>query len=502
MKFERMRLSAVRPHGRPRAPDGLRAVVIGGGLAGLAAATVLAERGVRATLVEKEAYLGGRVGSWSDVLFDGTSFEMERGFHGFFRQYYNLRNLLRRIDPELSFLVPLRDYPLFGPNGETQSFEGLPRSAPHNIIELVRRSENLRWTDLRRVSPRQALSMLAYDEHDTYARFDAMTARHYLDSLSFPPAARRMLFDVFSHSFFNPEERYSAAELLMNFHFYFMGNPEGLVFDVMNEPFGRSFVRPLATRLERLGVEVLAGTSVRAVVPGPAGYRVELAGGTALACDLAILALDVAGLRELVRASPELGGERWRSNVLGLTTTDPFVVVRVWLDRPVRSDRAAFAGTAGLGLCDNISVYERFEGESRQWAERNGGSVVELHAYAVPRDKRVLDVRNELVRTLHDLYPETRSATILDERVLAKDDCPAFEPGTYRTRPGVATGARGLAIAGDFVRTPFPTALMERAVSSGFLAANHVLAPYDVCDEPLDSVPLRGRLAALGRLVA
>ena len=33
-------------------------------------------------------------------------------------------------------------------------------------------------------------------------------------SLRFPPAARQMLFDVFAHSFFNPEEQYSAAELL------------------------------------------------------------------------------------------------------------------------------------------------------------------------------------------------------------------------------------------------------------------------------------------------
>ena len=31
--------------------------------------------------------------------------------------------------------------------------------------------------------------------------------------------ARRMLFDVFAHSFFNPEEEMSAAELLMMFHF-------------------------------------------------------------------------------------------------------------------------------------------------------------------------------------------------------------------------------------------------------------------------------------------
>ena len=47
---------------------------------------------------------------------------MERGFHAFFRNYYNLRSLLRRVDPDLDILLPLEDYPIFGPAGRMQSF--------------------------------------------------------------------------------------------------------------------------------------------------------------------------------------------------------------------------------------------------------------------------------------------------------------------------------------------------------------------------------------------
>jgi len=39
---------------------------------------------------------------------------------------------------------------------------------------------------------------------------------------------------------------------------------------------------------------------------------------------------------------------------------------------------------------------------------------------------------------------------------------------------------------------PIPSALMERAVASGFLAANHLLAPLDVKPEPIRSIPRRG----------
>ena len=47
------------------------AVVIGAGIAGLAAATGLAERGVTVDVVERESYLGGRVGGWTELGPDG-----------------------------------------------------------------------------------------------------------------------------------------------------------------------------------------------------------------------------------------------------------------------------------------------------------------------------------------------------------------------------------------------------------------------------------------------
>ena len=77
----------------PRWPP--RVVVLGGGIAGLAAATVLSEHGARVTLVERERFLGGRAGAWTETLATGETFEMERGFHAFFRQYYNLRRHAR-----------------------------------------------------------------------------------------------------------------------------------------------------------------------------------------------------------------------------------------------------------------------------------------------------------------------------------------------------------------------------------------------------------------------
>ncbi|MFO0552572.1 MAG: FAD-dependent oxidoreductase [Polyangiaceae bacterium] len=460
-------------------------VVIGGGLAGCAAAVGLAERGVRVRLVEREAYLGGRAGAWTDQLADGTPFEMERGFHAFFRNYANVRALIRRVDPELACLRPLGDYPLLGPDGASESFAGLPKTAPLNVLALIQRSRSIRFRDLLKVDHDAARKLLAFHPTRTYAELDDTTAKAFLDSLRFPQHARQMLFDVFAHSFFNPEENYSAAELLAMFQFYFIGNREGLVFDVMREPFSVSLFGPLERYLRGLGAELHLGRSVERVVSRDGGgYRVELAndasGTRSLDADAIVLAVDVRGLKRLVASSPALA--MLGPGVTELDNTLPFAVWRLWLDRACAASRAPFAGTTGAGILDNISLFERFEGESARWADRTGGGVVELHAYALEHTDEDR-IRRDLLAGLHALYPETKRARVLEDRFMIRDDCPAFAPGSHARRPTVETSLPEVTLAGDFVKLPYPSALMERATASGFTAANALLRRFGLVEQ-------------------
>jgi isorenieratene synthase len=438
--------------------------------------------------------LGGRAGGFSKSLVTGETHEMERGFHAFFRQYYNLRALLRRVDPALSMLAPLPDYPILGPDGLVQGFADLPTRPPFQVMALAWRTPYLRARDLPRVSGMIALEMLRYDAARTYARWDTTSAAAYLDSLAFPETARRMLFDVFSHSFFMPEEELSAAELLMMFHFYFMGNPEGLVFDVPTRPLTAAIWRPFERWLSGHGVDLQRGTTVERVERRAAGgYRVH-AGHAQHEADLLILALDVGSLAGLLAASADL--QALQPACRALRPTRPFAVWRLWLDRKARADRAAFAGTTGIGLLDNISVYEKLQDESKAWSARHAGSVIELHAYAVPPGFGEAAIKADLLAGLHAHYPELRGAQIRDECFLLRQDCPAFDVGTHASRPSAEAGFEDLALAGDYVSVPMPCALMERAAVSGVLAANRLLARHGVRPQPLRSVPSRGLLAA------
>lgn len=472
------------------------AVVVGAGIAGLAAATGLAERGVDVELIERERYLGGRVGGWTD-RHDGTDVAMNRGFHAFFRQYYNLRSLLRRVDPRLSMLTPVDDYPLVDGAGRRDRFRGLPRTPPFNALVFALRSPTFRLGDLTQIDARAAAPLAAVSVPDIYSRLDHVDAETFLKGINFPEAARHLAFEVFSRSFFADPAQLSAAELATMFHIYFLGSNEGLIFDVPNANFDVSLWNPLRDYLAGHGVRFRLGVGVRRIdTRSGKTFRVHTDSGDHVDTDAVVLATDVTALQQIVADSAGLGDEPWRANVQRLRTAPPFTVQRLWLDRAVRPDRPAFLGTAGHKPLDNISVLERYERQAAQWAVRHGGSVVELHAYALRSGLNP----DALARELRALYPETAAARVRCERVLDRHDCPLFEPGSHARRPPVSTPQPGLVLAGDGIRIDLPVALMERAATTGFSAANHLLRSWGLAGHPLHTVPNRGRSALLRSL--
>ncbi|MCV7150851.1 FAD-dependent oxidoreductase [Mycolicibacterium pyrenivorans] len=480
-------------------PTRPRAVVIGAGIAGLAAAAALAERGVAVDLIEKQNYLGGRVGGWRETLPDGTPVSMNRGFHAFFRQYYNLRNLLRRIDPDLSMLSPLDDYPLVDGQGRRDTFRGLPRTPPLNAVAFALRSPTFRLRDLVRLDARAAAPLAAVSVPQTYHELDDLDAERFLRDINFPEAARHLAFEVFSRSFFTRPAALSAAELATMFHIYFLGSSEGLVFDVATADFDMALWRPLGEHLQDLGVRVRTGTAVRHLaVTAPGGFAVTDEAGTDIDADGVVLATDVAALQSIVANSTGLDDPGWRSRIDQMGTAAPFLVQRLWLDRPVRADRPAFLGTGGQMPLDNVSVLNRYEREATEWAERTGGSVVELHAYSVAEDTPQL--RRDLVARLHALYPETSSARVVFEQTLCRNDCPRLAPGDFGSRPSVISPYPGLALAGDGIRIDLPVALMERAATTGLAAANALLDHFGVRGHDMYTVPVRGRSRVLRHL--
>ncbi|MET7748313.1 FAD-dependent oxidoreductase [Micromonospora sp. NPDC005367] len=498
------RLLGVRRHvvdpggdGAPRVPHPVAAVVVGGGIAGMSAAVVLAERGVRVTVLESSATLGGRLAAWPEQLADGVQ-QVEHGFHAFFRQYYNWRSILRRIDPALGFLRPVPGYPILADRWPTEEFGDLPAVPPLNLLALLARSPSIRLPDLRRMDRDAALPLLSYHPVRTYAELDDTSADELLDSLRLPDRARAMLFEVFAHSFFNHESEMSAAELVAQFHFYLLGNGEGLAFDAPDEDYTAAIWTPLARHLERHGGRVLTGAAATALHPTGAGWRVLTDGGIGHEAAHVVLAVDPPALAELVRASPALAAHAPRLVAAMLrfgVPGPPYAVARYWFDGDVRPDRAIFNGVSRQSTLDSVTLYHRLERESRRWAERTGGSVLELHAYACEPDVPATVLAERMRGELAALWPEVAELSTRELRARVQARAPAFTPGSHAQRPGVRTDADGVYLAGDGIATEFPSALMERAAATGIIAANHILRAERAAAEPVYSVRPRGLLA-------
>ena len=148
-------------------------------------------------------------------------------------------------------------------------------------------------------------------------------------------------------------------------------------------------------------------------------------------------------------------------------------------------------------------MLERFEAGARAWSQRTGGSVVEVHGYAVAAagleagsDGRPR-VQTELEAALHRVYPETAAAGVLAEEWLVMADCPLVDTSPWALRPGVRTPDPRVLLAGDHVRCDLPVALMERAATTGFQAANVLLERWGLAGQELWTVPMRGLLSCL-----
>ena len=488
--------------GRPRVLRPKSVTVIGGGIAGLNAAAVLADRGVDVTVLEAGPRLGGRVSAWP--LPDGRT--MSRGFHAFFRQYYNLRDLLRRADPDLDRLTPIADYPLTRRGGATDSFAAIPTTPPFNLAGFVVTSPTFPLSALPEIDIAAACELIDVDFPASFARYDGESAAAFLDRLRFPAAARHLALEVFARSFFADPDDFSAGELVAMFHTYFAGSSEGLLFDVPVDDYDTALWTPLASHLSELGVHLATGRRATGLHQrAPSRWTVTTDSGD-LDSDAVVLAADPAAARTLIATLTTEGAPAadWSDRVATTRSAPPFAVLRLWFAEAVDPCRPAFLGTSGFAHLDNVSVVDRFEAGAARWAAEHGGSVVELHAYALPPDAsgRGKEIAAGLLADLQEIYPETAELPILAEELLISADCGLTDTRPWSERPDVETPHPGLVLAGDWVRCPVPVALMERAATTGALAANSLLAAWRVAGTDLWSPPLRGllRRGLLGRL--
>ncbi|MFB2921366.1 FAD-dependent oxidoreductase [Aerosakkonema funiforme] len=583
--------------------------VIGGGLAGLASAYELSQRGFAVTLLERAPQLGGKIASWPIQVGDET-FMMEHGFHGFFPQYYNLKSLVTELGIKDNF-VDLKFYSVvYRDKYKPEVFRPSHSAFPWNIVDLAIASPNrLTWgINLTKWEHWQVFrAITGFQTERTFQNLDNISVSEWVEK-EFPRGLYDLYFLPFAKSSLNAPDKMSVGELMQFFHFYFFGNPEGLAFNGTKDDMGTSLVQPIARAIESKGGKIITSATVREincsegkiaslsyqqgnggsdvpfwvtrndviaddkmeyfgagdevfvaksgeteaisltcthqgctvqkqangefhcpchgavfdadgkVVKGPAqrdlprykivqrqGDRSQLLAATnspqqtsaeTIKADYYVIAADVPGVQHLFTLMTGNIDNRVQTQVAKLSIADPFAVCRFWFDRDFEWSQSWFTSLSGYRLTDSITLYHRIQTQFIEWAKKTGGSVVELHAYCYK--EKEFPTQEALLATfqqeLYEIVPELKEANILHRELVNQKNFSGYPPNSYAERPQTSTNIPNLMFAGDWVKMPFPCGLMERAISSGLLAANEILHREGLQRRPLLSVNPEGVL--------
>jgi squalene-associated FAD-dependent desaturase len=437
--------------------SGRRVVVVGGGLAGIAAALDCADAGAQVTLVEVRRRLGGAAYS-----FERDGMHIDNGQHVFLRCCESYRALLARLGSDRHVaLQPRLEIPVLSPGAEPVLLRRGTLPPPLHLAGALARYPHL--SPLRRLTAAVAARALgALDPADPALdrrTFGAWLAEHGQDE-----HAVSVLWDLIALPTLNvPAAEASLALAAFVFRTGLLASADagdiGFHVGTLAETIGE----PAERALLDAGVEYRLGWRAQALRRVAAGFEVQ-GGEDGLSAEAVIVALPHARASSLI--APLLSQTAAAIEQIG---SSPIVNLHVVFDRVVcEQPFAAGVGTPLQYLFDR-SVAGGAPPGCQYLAVSLSGAEREMQT-------SVETLRERYVPALHELLPASRAAGI-ERFTVTREHAATFRaaPGVSALRPAARTELPGLALAGSWTATGWP-ATLEGAVLSGHAASAAALA--------------------------
>jgi len=445
----------------------VRAVVIGGGLAGITAATALAQAGHEVTLLEAKPRLGG-----ATMSFTRDGLVIDTGQHVFLRCCTAYRGLLDRLGMAAHApLQPRFDVTVVSP-GKKARLRRRRLPAPLHLLPALLGYPFLNFSERSRLS-RAALGFKRLDEHDPLA--DELRLGDWLAAHGQDERTRRVLWDLFSVSSLNvPGDDASLALAAVVVKTGLLGDAGAADIGVPALGLGELHGAAAARLLAKLGTTVRPSTKVAAVIAADAEFVVRLDdssfGSEDILADAVVLAVPHEQAARLIPpgALPAETVDAWAG--LGAA---PIVNLHVRYDRKVMDVPFAAAVDSPVQW-----VFDRTR-ISGMHARGDDGQYLAVSLSAADEyvNLTVAELREKFVPALAELFPAARPAEVT-EFFVTRERRATFRqvPGTAKLRPKSATGLPGLVLAGSWTDTGWPDT-MEGAVRSGL---NAVIALHGI----------------------
>jgi hydroxysqualene dehydroxylase len=449
-----------------RRPD---VAVVGGGFAGLAAATALAESGARVLLLEARPHLGGRARSFVDAE---TGAVVDNGQHLFMGCYRESLRFLDRIGGRDNlWLQPRLHVPMVGTGGDAWAFHLPPLPTPWNLVAGLLRFRGLDWRG-RLAALRVGEEVRRRSRHGAGIEdgtLDDRTVSEWLAALGQGARANRWLWHPLAIAALNEDPaRASAAVFMPVLREALLGGNDASRLGLSKVGLSDLYAGPAAHYLKSRGCEVRLRSQVRRiVVDGGRCGGVVLADGSRIDAGSVIAALPPEDLLESL--PPEVGADPFFARAARIETS-PIVSIYLWFGVAV-SD-LPFAGIVG-GTWQWIFNRGAFRGHR---SGLHGVTLVCSAARALVETPREALIRTAL-DDLHACFPASRRAP-LHHALVIKEKKATMAPlrGGLALRPSFPTPVKRLWLAGDWTATGLP-ATIESAVLSGHACARLAEAP-------------------------
>jgi squalene-associated FAD-dependent desaturase len=425
---------------------GARVAIVGGGYAGLAAATELARGGVPVTVFEAARVLGGRA-----RRVESDAARLDNGLHILLGAY---SETLRLIDMVISPGEPvgLLRLPLqltIHPDFELRSSR-LP--APLHLLSSLLRARGLSLAE--RVA---AVGFMAWARRIGFRLNADISVEHLLRSRQQPRALSRFLWNPLCVSALNTPPSLASGQIFLNvLRDSLNGNRADSDLLLPTTDFSALFPERAARYVQERGGAVRLGATVNALARTRHGF---------------VLGTDGEHFsRVIVAVSPHRAG----------ALLDPFVelapIVRMidqFTYQPIYSVYLQYAPGTRLpfhmgGL---EAEYSQWLFDRGQLCGQDGLIGVVISASGAHQDL----ARDDLARAVHTElaghFPRL-GAPLWHQVIAEKRATFSCTPGLVR--PDNATPLAGLYLAGDYTASAYP-ATIESAVRSGVRAANLVL---------------------------
>lgn len=431
----------------------MRVAVVGGGLAGLAAALSLAESGAKVDLFERSRLLGGRATSFE---IDGV--EVDNGQHVFLGCCTEFRAFVDRAGmSEALYLQDRFDALVVSRDGKTARLRAARLPAPLHLLASFLRFGHLGVRSKLDIGRAIVAARNGSANGESFAHW--LSRQHQSEE-----AIRAFWVPFFVPALNLPLDQMDAHEALFTLRTAFLSDAGAARFGYSRVPLAR-----IAEAAAQRCAAVHRSTSISALELDDDARRVRAlttTSGERFEYDAFVLALTPPQLQRLL-------GDPSRYGLLDLDAFTPHPIIDVHIRYSCHPESL---DSARDKLRDEGFDFAALIDSPVQWVFRKGPGYLCCSMSAA--DAYLRRSTDELIalawEELRAALPFLRVAS-LERGAVTRNPEATFSAPAAIERPGPQTAIENLTIAGSWTGTGWPDT-MESAVRSGFAAARRIIS--------------------------